>query len=272
MKIASILVATDLSVQGSAAVQRAWQLAHVHGASLKMAYLPLRGRDVPDLVAQARGMDLVVLPYRHEQTFATLFRGSSVTRLLREARCPVLVTRVGSEAPYERLLVAVDFSPRSEGLARSAAHFAPDAQLQLFHAVSTRDESRLRAAEATEQAVRAYWRKCVAAAQERMLVLKGSFDARRNGLHTALGRGDPARQTVVQQQRSGADLVVVGKARSSAWRDFLFGSVAERVLRWGGSDVLVVPHARADATAPIAARRLATSPQPAYLPSADRSA
>jgi len=66
-------------------------------------------------------------------------------------------------------------------------------------------------------------------------------------------RGDPGRQVLVQQERSGADLVVVGKRTAGAWADFFCGSVAHRVLSWGTSDVLVVPQAYVEAAKPVAA-------------------
>lgn len=47
MSIKTILGVTDLSVQEYAAVQRAWQLAHTHRATLKLMYRPARGQDVP---------------------------------------------------------------------------------------------------------------------------------------------------------------------------------------------------------------------------------
>ena len=60
---------------------------------------------------------------------------------------------------------------------------------------------------------------------------------------------------MIQQEHSGADLVVLGKKGSTAWEDFFCGGVAHRVLSWGSSDVLVVPNAYLQATAPLAARR-----------------
>ncbi len=289
MNIKSILVATDLSAQENAAVQRAWQLADAHGATVKLVYLAPRGQRVPphaasrlanaarqleeglglraqaapleagkvaDLVAHARDVDLVVLPHRRERSTAAFFRGQPVLRLLRACHRPVLVTRLGHGAHYRRVLVAVDFSPESVALVKLAAAFGARAELELFHAIDTLDEARLRSAEATEHAVRLYREKCMRHARERMLTLTDSFDARRNRLLTAIGRGDPGRQTVIQQERSGADLVVVGKRTSSAWEDFLCGSVAHRVLSWGSSDVLVVPPAFMQASEPVAANRL----------------
>lgn len=289
MTLNTLLVATDLSARENGAVRRARQLADAHRARLKLMYVPPRGerpaadaaarleamakqledelelrvRTVPakahtldDLVAEARATDLVVLPHRRERSTAAFFRGQPVQRILRAANRPLLVARHGGDLPYRHMLVAVDFSELSESLVRLAADLDPRAALEIFHAIDTLGEARLRSAEATEQAVRAYRARAQRQAQQRMLTLSDSFVARRNRVMTVLGRGDPGRQTVIQQEHSEADLVVVGKRRSSAWEDFFCGSVAHRVLSWGSSDVLVVPHGFVPATAPVAARRM----------------
>ncbi|GAB3666853.1 universal stress protein [Ramlibacter alkalitolerans] len=292
MNIKSILVVTDLSARENVAVQRAWQLADTHRASVRLMYVPphgqkalpaaasrlanaarqleetmeLRVRTAPiesgkleDLVSQAQGTDLVVLPHRHERSTAAFFRGQPVLRLLRRLQRPVLVVRQARGASYERVLVAVDFSAASEALVKLAAGLATSAELEIFHAISTLDESKLRSAEAPEHAVRAYRERCLQHARERIVSLTDSFDTRRNRVLTAIGRGDPGRQTVIQQEHTGADLVVLGKKRTTAWEDFFCGSVAHRVLSWGTSDVLVVPDGCLSATAPHAARRLASA-------------
>ena len=298
MNIQSVLVATDLSAHEDIAVQRALRLAHTHRAAVKLMYLPPRGQEVPpsasrylanaarhledrfdllvktvpvkahrleDLAAETRGMDLVVLPHRRERSTAAFFRGQPVQRLLRCCSCPVLVTRQMCGEHYRRILVAVDFSAESEALVKLAAELDARAELEIFHAVSTLGEARLRSAEASEQAIRAYRERWLRQAQVRMLTLTDSFDARRNRLLTAIGRGDPGRQIVIQQERSEADLVVLGTRRTSAWEDFFCGSVAHRALSWGSSDVLLVPQAYVQASAPVAARRMKTGVAGAVL-------
>jgi nucleotide-binding universal stress UspA family protein len=290
MNITSILVITDLSTRENIAVQRASQLAAMHRASVKLMYVPAHGQPVlptaasrladaarqledslqlrvrtapvkphplKDLPDEARGADLVVLPHRHERSTAAFFRGQPVLRLLRQCNRPVLVVRQAHTVPYARVLVPVDFSKASEALVKFAAQFDSSAKLELFHAISTLDEAKLRSAEAPEQAVRAYRERCMKYAQDRIVSLTDSFDARRNRVLTTIGRGDAGRQVVIQQEHSGADLVVLGKSRSTVWEDFLRGSVAHYVLSWGSSDVLVVPEACLQATVPLATRRAA---------------
>jgi nucleotide-binding universal stress UspA family protein len=298
LAIKSILVATDLSAQENAAIRRASQLATAHRATLKLMYMPPHGeppmanaaarlatatRDLQenlelrvktvsprlhrlqDLVAASEGMDLVVLPHRRERSTAAFFRGQPVLRVLRGCSCPVLVSRGAGLGHYRRILVGLDFSPGSEQLVRIAADFDPRAELELFHAVSSWDEATLRSEQATEQSVLAYQERCLRHARDRMLTLTHSFEARRNRVRTVIGRGDPGMETVVQQEHSGADLVVLGKRRTSAWEDFFCASVAHRVLSWGSSDVLVVPSGHVPRTASIAARRLRRGKPPLGL-------
>ncbi|HET8746740.1 MAG TPA: universal stress protein [Ramlibacter sp.] len=291
MSLRSILVVTDLSPQEGIALQRAWQLAEAHRATVKLMLVPARGQPLPraaasrlantarqleeslglrvttvpvqekahrleDIAAEARGMDLVVLPHRHERSTAAFFRGQPVLRLLRHCNCPVLVARAARGSHYRRILVTVDFTPLSQALVKLAAKVDAHAALEIFHAISTLDESKLRSAEATEQAVRSWRTKTLRHARERVVALSDSFDVRRNRVATVIGRGDPGRQAVIQQEHTGADLVVVGKQPASAWEDFFCGSVAHRILSWGTSDVLVVPETWAQASAPVAARRM----------------
>lgn len=290
MKLRTILVATDLTRREAAAVERAVQLARAHGARLRLMHAPASGRTPqPDAVArlaraaaplatrldfrvetvpvrpgdtieriaaEARNADLVVLPHRRERSTAAFFRGQPVVRLLREAGRPVLVVRRAGGAHYRRILVGVDFTPASQAVVQLAAQLDPLAQLELFHAVDTRGEAHLRAADATTEAIRAYRAQCVQKARQQMLSVTDSFAARRNRVLAAIGRGSPGRQIVIQQEHAEADLVVVGKSESSAWLDFLRTSVAHRVLSWGTSDVLVVPEAAAAGRVP-AGRRMA---------------
>ncbi|QJW83390.1 universal stress protein [Ramlibacter terrae] len=279
----TILVLTDLSDRENIAVQRASQIAATHRAALRIVYMPARPNDpvvapaalaaaalqleaalelpvtvaavaagrLDEVVAHATGADLVVLPHRRERSVAAFFRGQPVARLLRLCRSPVLVARASRSPHYARILVGVDLSPASADLLALAARLDPRSELEVFHAVSTLNEARLRSAEATETAVRLYRENALADARERMVALTDSFVARRNRFLATVGRGDPGTQAIVQQQHSGADLVVVGKRAASAWGDFLCGSVAHRVLGWGSSDVLVVPHGGAPQAVPV---------------------
>lgn len=278
----SILAITDLTARTASALSRAGQLAAEHNAALTLVYAGwagegqlsqaacrlshhalqleqrhgLRVRTVSqpmntpqDLANQARDTDLVVMDAMNSvRGLQSFFCGSAAERLMRMVQRPVLVVRQPADGPYQRLLIAVDFSQVSRSLVQHAFALNASAQVELFHAISTVNERKLRGADVPEHVVEAYRHECRRHAQDQMLSLADSTEARRNRVSWALGRGDPGRQAAVQQQHSGAELLVVGKHPASALSDFVFGSVAKRVLRTATGDVMVVPHNAMPAT------------------------
>lgn len=276
MNIQSILAVTDLSERGNRTVYRAAMIAAQHQALLKIMVAPeyfgaevdtQTGSELARLAEtictrfgilvkrvaessgrlsavaeEARWVDLLVIGERRERSLRAMVCGQPIERLLRVVPCAVLVTRLNGSQRYRRVVVAVDFSPESKKMVRLAWSLDPDAEVELFHAVTPMHEGRLRYADVSEHAIKAYRQESVADARQQMFGLTDSSTARRNRVVSAIGRGDPARQAVVQQQHANAELLVVGKRRSSAVPDFFFGSVAQRVLRLSTADVLLVPH------------------------------
>lgn len=275
MNIQSILAVTDFSASGHHALERAAMLAAEQHALLKLVYADMDGsparadaqerlahlarqlaqqfgidvrmvgraeNTLREVAEEARGADLLVLAHEHRRSLASILRGHPAIQLARLVRCPILVAKLAPRARYARILVAVNFRPESKNMVRLACLLDGDAEVELFHAVSTRDEAKLRSAEASAQSINAYRQECMRYAKNRILSLTDSFDARRNRVQSTIERGDPARQAVIQQQYTEADLLVVGNRRRTWGMDFLAGSVAQRVLSWSSSDLLLVPH------------------------------
>jgi nucleotide-binding universal stress UspA family protein len=277
MNIQSILALTDLSAHGLRTVVRAASIAAAHGALLKIMYAPTAWRGPADADAarglgavclevaerfgilvkkvddtlgsfesaarEARWCDLAVIGDEPDRSAGGFFRGQPTERLLRSAGKPVLVARLDAHARgYGRIVVAVDLMDGSRPLVDLACAFDSAAEIELFHAFTAMHEGKLRHADVSPHVIDAYRHACARHARERMLWLSDVSSARRNRVVSSIGRGDPARQAAVQQQYTRADLLVVGKRQRGALMDFLFGSVALRVLRWSTGDVLVVPH------------------------------
>jgi nucleotide-binding universal stress UspA family protein len=291
----SLLAVTDFSSRGDHALARAGHLCAEHRASLKLLCVAYPGEPPPpdaacrlahhalqlqqrhgirvralnpiafsndDVLAAARSADLLVWGTARARGVRAFLLGQPVEAVLRQCRRPVLVVRRPAEAAYRSLVVAVDFSEASRGLVDLGFALNQHADVELFHAISTANEGKLRYAEVSEHAIKVYRDQCRRHAQDRMFWLTDSYDARRNRVLSAIGHGDPARQVLVQQQRSGAELVVVGKHPASALSDYVFGSVAQRVLdRGSGSDVLVVPHDWEPASSTTAVERLEGEPR-----------
>lgn len=254
MYFTSILAVTDLSIDGDRAVQRAAQLARSHGATLKLLYAPISadplcadptsrlaqcaraitgrtGQKVQALQAtatmlehvarHAQGADLLVVAHRRERTLCAFLAGQLGIRLTRLCRCPVLLTQREPRLHFKRILAAVDFALPATRLAEIAYAIDKHALVELFHPLDTVGAPRLL---------------------------------------SAIHRDDPARQAVRRQETLGADLLVVGKQRRTAWADLLLGSTARRVLARATCDVLIVPHGHPPSTRAAAMRRMTTGP------------
>ncbi|MES3002625.1 MAG: universal stress protein [Pseudomonadota bacterium] len=238
----SILVLTDRSLREGMALQRAQHLADAHGADLTvMDWQRGESGTLDNLAQAASAADLVVLHRRVARGLRSFLMGQPFMQAIRASAKPVLVVRRAPVANYSRVLAAVDLTDDAGPLARVAAALQPGAPVELFHAVSKRDEAKLRYADVSELAVREYRRQCIEHAQRKVAFVKETLRASGTLVSSVLGLGDAARMTALRQQNSHADLVVVGKHPSSAVREFIAGSVASRILEWSSADVLVMP-------------------------------
>lgn len=287
----TILAVTDFSVRGDNALARAALLSAEHGATLKLVYFAYPGEAPPadaatrlaqhalqlsqrhgirvravsplafaveDILTEVRCSDLVVWGTAEVANMRSFFLGQPVEDLLRTAQRPILVVRGESQHGYRSLIVAVDFTEASRKLVDIGFAINPSAQVELFHAVSTANEMKLRYAEVSDRAIKAYRNECRRYAQDRMFWLTDSYDSRRNRVLSTVGHGDAARQTLVQQQNSGAELIVVGRRPSSRLSDLLFKNTANRLVSYSSTDVLVVPHDYQPASSASAVKRLST--------------
>ncbi len=274
MTIESILAITDFTHPSEHALDRAAVLASQHGARLRLmhfaeephrffsdpiARLSQRARQLGrrhgiraqalerhpvtlDAVLQeSAGASLLVVGPLWQRQWKNFYRGTTLDQFVHDSACPVLVVKQPAERSYGQVLVAVDLSPRSRDLVAYARQFASPSGLQLFHAIDTIEESRLRSADVSFEAIRANRLDSRQQAKERLVQLTRTLGMAGNAVAFDVGNGDAAYQTAVQQQAVRAELVVVGKRQVSTLARFLTGSVAQRLAKWAESDVLVVP-------------------------------
>jgi nucleotide-binding universal stress UspA family protein len=220
--------------------QRARQLARRHGIAAEA--VAHTGGMLDAIVRQAARADLLVLDHRQHRPLHAFWRGTTLDQLLRRCGCPVLIVRQAPSRPYGHTLVAVDFSSESKELVRYASGFEVGSEFEIFHALNTFNEPGVRSEAGSDEAMAAYRQAVLQDAQDRLIRFSNSLDTRRNRASLAAGRAEPARQIAVHQDFIRSDLVIVGKRRSSTLVDYLFGSVARRVVRLTGCDVLVVSH------------------------------
>lgn len=268
-----ILAATDLSEQGSWAVERAARLAAGMRASLLALHVAdpaapaaVAGslhrearRMLEDQLAAHRGLtepevhveagqpvesivtaaerlraDLVVIGRHREHSLLDLFRGSTGERIVRLGNAPVLAVSRAPANEYLRVLVAVDFSMPSRLALELAASLFPSSELHAVHAWEIPFGAMT--SEAAERTAETYRRIVNRQMAEFIAGLPPSVPRVQRST-----RQLPPAVAIRESARSiPADLLVLGThGRTGVVRAFL-GSVTEDMLKHPPCDVLAV--------------------------------
>jgi nucleotide-binding universal stress UspA family protein len=200
-------------------------------------------------LADEAEVDLVVMggqSDRERSGWTTL--GTTAERVLRASPVPVLVARRLPHGPPRTLLVAVDGSEPSRralawadflrsrfGGSCTALHVESPVLFEYSDLVPSRSDM---AAIAAEAPVQKHGRVQAREQWLREEVRRAGVDPDTIALRVTIGR--PADEILAEQERSGADLIVMGTHGSGTLVRALLGSVAGAVLRKSPCSVLVV--------------------------------
>ena len=192
---------------------------------------------------ETHGCDLIVTGVARHEPLGRLVLGSTVERLARRSRVPVLVVRKRGHRPYRHVVAATDFSEASRHALEAADRFFPSARLTVFHAYDV----PMRALAADSAGYARQFRDVAAQSGEELLkeVDLGGSDGRKPEL--LLEQGDPDRLLHDYARDMDVDLVALGSHGRSAVYEILLGSVAQRLLHLLPCDVLLVREPRAAA-------------------------
>ena len=213
------------------------------------------GRPYEQIVSVARELDadLIVISTRGHSGLKHLLLGSTAERVVRNAPCPVLVTRkrkqkskANSKTFVRTILVPTDFSQCSLAGTEYAAFLARmvGATLRFFHAMYPYtnyvfiDRAGVRLsglAEAVEQTAR-----------QEMDALKKMDFLRGVAVQTELLPGLAADEICAAAGEPDVDLIVTSTHGRTGLKHVLIGSVAEHVARYAERPVLVVPSRHAE--------------------------
>ena len=278
-----ILVATDFSTRSDRALRRATLVARRTGASLTLVHVvdadlmerliaadraaafsvledtaqSLRNGDdiaadplivVDDVhsgildAAEQVGADLIILG-PHRSRLRDVFIGTTVERVVRRSRFPLLVAVQAPSAPYERTLLALDFDEASKSAARAALAMGifEHTEVIVMHAFDAPAETMLRRSMETNDAIDDY------VASERSGAIEGLHGlVRELGLpspdqRVVASNGSPARSILESARSEDAHLIVLGTNQRKGFERLLIGSVTEDVIRDAHRDVLIIP-------------------------------
>jgi nucleotide-binding universal stress UspA family protein len=236
------LGAVSAAIRAEEAVRLAGKVAEVQGLGLRAAVISRIGPPDEVLAAAAHDeqADLIVVGTHGHSGVARFLLGSVASTTIRRAPCDVLVVRGPAvRAPYDRPLVATDFSPAAAKAIDHAVHVvAPGTRLTVVHAwqlpAGSWGATLLGQARFPWSTVRD---AVLASAQDQADKLIAGHGG---GFHVDLIQGPPAHVLTETAERGGHDLIIVGAHGNRGFRRLLLGSVAESTVRHAHCSVLVV--------------------------------
>jgi nucleotide-binding universal stress UspA family protein len=203
-----------------------------------MAVLGDVSLDLPD-IAEDLDASLIVLGLHRARGFVDLIRQTTMERLVRGSRRPVLIVRDPVLYDYGRVLAPVDFGPSSAEAVRVAARIAPTADIHMVHALHI-PFSGLTAAAARE----AYVTRLTAEAEaERKAWLARALLPKAAGLPEIV-EGSLHQVFTAQIAQRQPDLVAIGAHARTGAAPLILGSFANDLMRALPCDLLVARPAR----------------------------
>lgn len=193
-------------------------------------------------IADEQDCSLIVTGVARDETLGRLLLGTTVEKLVREARQPVLVVKTRAVHPYRNAVVASDFSEGSRYALRAALALLPSSALTLFHAF---DLPRSRSYETgrDESAAKGFQRMAEESAADFMDATPELQGRQQPKVQVAAGL--PERVLLDYAQQSGAELLVTGTHGATGILRTSIGSVAELLLEKATCDVMVIRHGQA---------------------------
>jgi nucleotide-binding universal stress UspA family protein len=273
-------VATDLSARSERAVGRAAMLARQFGAEVVLLHVVdddqpaplvaaatrqadallhaaapdvdgakpevlLRAGDPFEVVVQTadeRAVDLVVMGAHRKRILRDVVIGTTVERVMRAGRHPVLMVNRAPAEPYRRAVVASDLSEASAGALRTAAAlgFLGASEVAVPHAFMPLAKDMMVYAGVEGEKVAEHVAHAGADARSKLdAFLQGCCPALLE--HPLLvEEGDPIGVIGRAVARLDAELVVIGTRGHTGLKRALLGSVADEALRTLECDVLAM--------------------------------
>ena len=277
-----ILVATDFSTRSDRALRRAILIARRTGASLTLLHVvdadrperlvdsdaaqafavldetarTLRSEDdipadalvaVDDIhsgilqAAEQVGASLIILG-PHRTRLRDVFIGTTVERVIRRSRFPLLVAVQPPSAPHERTLLALDFDEASKSAGRAALAMSifDHTDVIVMHAFDAPGEGMMRRSMETE-GIEDYVASEREHAVEKLHGLVRELGLPRSNHRVVAITGTPARSILESARTEDSHLIVLGTNQRKGFERLLIGSVTEDVIRDADRDVLIIP-------------------------------
>ena len=189
--------------------------------------------------AQKEETDLIVIGRSHKGVLEHLYSGSDITELLRRVEIPVLVykqlseTAIAIEKPFEKPLLAIDWSPASLSAVEYLKALKDVIQeLDIIHVVS---QKKLKGTSAMGiQAIRKETRK-------KLDAICNVFEAEgiKADAHVYIGEPDEEIEKAAREHQ--ATMIVLGSSGKTAWVERWLGSTPQSIAEKSIYPTLLIP-------------------------------
>jgi nucleotide-binding universal stress UspA family protein len=203
------------------------------------------GSLVAEVIKAARKeeTDLIVIGRSHKGVLEHLYSGSDVTELLRRTATPVLVykhlseTAISIEKPFERALLAIDWSPASLKAVDYIKRLKDVVQeVRLVHVVS---EKELKGSSA--MAIQKTRKETRSKLEELCEVFEAEGISAREHVYV----GDPDLEIEKAARDCQATLIVLGSSAKAAWVEKWLGSTPRDIAEKSVYPTLLIPPEKA---------------------------
>jgi nucleotide-binding universal stress UspA family protein len=191
-------------------------------------------------VSEKSATDLVVLGLHREDALKDMFRGTTVERIIRAGNVPVLLVKDRVAGPYQRIMVAVDFSVYSRRAVAFATSFAPEAELFLVHAYDVPFKGFIHGEDTEREARENHERQLQRMIDEEMAPFLADRERGTPRVRAVMQQGSPHEVIRDQVAALKPDLLVLGTHGRTGVAHAVLGSVAEYVLNAPPCDVLAI--------------------------------
>jgi len=199
------------------------------------------GSMVPEVIAATikEHADLIVIGRSHKGVLEQLYSGSDVTELLRRASTPVLVykhlseTAIALEAPFERPLLATDWTPASlRGVEYLKGLKGVVQEIHLVHVASEKD---LKGASAMKI------QKARKESRKKLDKICEEFENAGIKARAHVYIGDPNEEIEKAARECQATMIVLGSSAKTAWVERWLGSTPREIAEESIYPTLIIP-------------------------------
>jgi len=186
--------------------------------------------------------DLIVMGIHGKTKFRDLFVGTTIERVIRKGRRPVLMVKNKAIVPYDNIISGIDLAPASRNAMRLALELFPKADFDIVHSYPLPHTGAL----ARQYAVQVYdsyrdsHEEAINAFRNTEENYFSKLYDKKKTFNVHINEGSPLKEILKVAKNRSADLITIGAHGKSMITPSKIGGVAEDILSNPPCDVLIV--------------------------------